>query len=554
VAGEKQGKPDSRGLSFFDITDFSAGIYDNSLISAGTAPNLVPGLFPAPPGAADVSDTYGCMSLPNGGLGPLPALGGAPGSGGLSLNNMGISTAGRAADITALANSFQTFGDELVIGITLPPSGGFQTTTFYSYQVGVGASSLQTIQSATYNFGTNLKNFCAYPFTSLMTGGERPAQPVLCLPLTAPDGPTSALLVYPSIAAPSAYGTDTIAPVAGTAFGHQGRLVALQSLSYSWPTGISIYPNEAFNYTDPPQTETWPHQYEIFGPEAPFGYGGINSVSAGELFCIKRRNGAIIIQGDLNNPTVTQLPGVQSTGNFYGRTDTDQNGMYYCSLNHGAWLWGGGNSSQKISNQLDNNFFATFNPITDTVAYGYYCQRWGDWMLFSNNWIYDSLKGSWWRLDNPATAASYFWYVSGFSPNYMFAAPQSVPADYDSFLYEYDLTIPRASFMWQSLPIKLPSEDRVSTIRELVIRASNPYGDAVPVVSALLIDDKGDLTYLDPWSMTTGIGTIQETRLQAGTKQTTTVAIQLFVHGTTYAPVIHSLGIGYRTREHVAIT
>ena len=47
----ERGKPDSRGLNFFDITDFSPGIYDASLISDPTIGN-VPGVFPAPPGAA----------------------------------------------------------------------------------------------------------------------------------------------------------------------------------------------------------------------------------------------------------------------------------------------------------------------------------------------------------------------------------------------------------------------------------------------------------------------------------------------------------------------
>jgi hypothetical protein len=552
VAGEK--RPDSRGLSFFDITDFSPGIYDNSLIAFGSAPNTVPGIFPAPPGAADATATFGCMSLPNGGLGPGPALGGLPGTGGLSLDDMGL-TGFTNVDITALTNSFQSHIDELIVGVTynIDLTTGFQTTSFFSYDVAANVRNAIAGTTFTYNYSTNNKNFCAFPFTTTMdTSG---IQPVVILPLTAPDGPNSNLFVYPSLADPTVFGVDVITDrQVGTAFGHQGRVVAIQiNNGYGWPITPDRYPNELFNYTDPPESETWPGQAEVFGPENPFGYGAFNSVSAGELFAVKCRGGAVIIQGDLNNPTVTSLPGVKSTGVIYGRTDTDQNGLYYCCEEQGAWVWNGGNSSQKISTQLDDNFFKVANPITDTTYYGYYCQRWADWMLFSNNWIFNSTTGAWWRLSNPATE-SYFWYVPGWDPRFMFCAVQNVASSATPFLFEYDRTIPNGSYTWQSLPIKVPAEDRTSTMRELVIRASNPYADAAPQIIATLIDDKGNTSVLDTWTMTPGIDTVQETRLNAALKQTTTVAVNLACSGTLYAPVVHGLSMGSRTREHTGIT
>lgn len=540
-------RPDSRGLSFFDITDFSPGIYDNSLITASVAPSTVPGIFPAPPGAADATATFGCLSLPNGGLGPLPALGGAPGTAGQSLDDLGITLGAITIDISALINSYQSAGDELVIGVTFVVTTA-QATHFYSYVE--SAASLNSIQNATYNFTTDAKNFVAYPFSTVIDNGGT-IQPVVVLPVAAPDGPNANLLVYPSVAAPTTFSTDVITqhPI-GNAFGHQGRIVNIQlNTAYSWPVGITNFPNEAFSYTDPPQTETWPQQFEIFGPENPFGYGAVASVSAGELFAIKRRGGAVIIQGDLNNPTVTTLPGVQSTGVIYGRTDTDQNGMYYCAEQHGAWVWNGGNTSSKISAQLDDAFFTPTSPPTDTTYYGYYCQRWGEWMMFSNNWIFNSTTGAWWRLTDPAVK-SFFWYVPGYDPRHMFCALPTVTSSAEKFLWEYDRTIPGQSFTWQSLPIKMPAEDRTSTVRELVIRASNPYDDAAPQIIATLIDDKGNTSTLPTWVMTTGINTVQEWRVNAGVKQTTTIAVNLACSGTDFAPVVHGLSMGSRSREH----
>ena len=543
----EQRKPDSRGLNFFDVTDFSPGIYDNSLIAFGSTPTTVPGIFPAPPGAADASHTFGCMSLPNGGLGPLPALGGAPGATGLSLTAMGI-TGLTNVDITALINSQITSSDELVIGVNTV-SGGFQTTHFYSYVVG-GGGSLNSIQTQTYTY-TGDHNFCTYPYSETLTN-----QPVVVLPLAAPDGPNSNLMVYPSVSAPTVFGVDVIATNAsakGIAFGHQGRIGIIQTLVISWPV-TATQPGVAFgfNYTDPAQSETWTPQFEVFGPETPFGYGAVNSISAGELFCVKARGGAIIIQGDLNNPTVTTLGGVQSTGAIFGRSDSDANGMlYYCSQRHGAWGWAGGNASEKISQQLDENFFLCANPIASPF-YSYYFQRWGNWMMCSNNWMRDSNTGGWWRLEDPSVR-SYFWYVPGYDNRWMFAALPTAASSSTDFLFEYDNATPRNTFSWQSLPIKLPAEDRTATTRELVIRASNPYADVAPIVAASLIDDKGTVTALDTWTMTTGTDTVQEIRLNAGTKQTNTIAVRLTPSGTLYAPVIHGLSLGYRTREHAAL-
>ena len=44
---------------------------------------------------------------------------------------------------------------------------------------------------------------------------------------------------------------------------------------------------------------------EVFVQENPFGYGAWGSISASELFLVKNRQGGVVIQGDLNSPTVT---------------------------------------------------------------------------------------------------------------------------------------------------------------------------------------------------------------------------------------------------------
>ena len=548
MAGEGAKRPDSRGLAFFDITDFSPGIYSASVIASGSAPNNVPGIFPAPPGAADQTNTFGCLSEPNGGLGPGPSI-----NSNFSITSMGITGLTAPIDVSALTNSMQSTSDELVIGLTtFTPSA--QTTNLYSWVSATNSVNDIPYSGSTFNYDPTLgygKNFISFPYTTTITNSGI-EQPVVVIPITAPSGPTSALLVYPSIATPGTFSTDQIASTCGSSIGHQGRIVAFQpNNGYGWPVTINVFPNEGISYTDPPQTETWPHQFETFGPEDPFGYGAVGSQSAGELFAIKCRRGAIIIQGDLNNPTVTQLPGVQSTGPFYGQTDSDQNGLYYCSNEQGGWIWNGSNASTKISTQLDDNFFIVANPILETHYYGYYCQRWGDWMLFSNNWIFNSTTGGWWRLVDP-NSKSFYWSVPAYDPAFMFFAQATISDDSEHWLYRYDRSTPNSSYVWQSLPIRLPTEDRLSDIRELVIRASNAYGDAGPSITPSIVDSFGNTTTLDTWTMTPGINTIQETRLNVGVKSET-VAVVLNANGATAAPVVHSLAIGYRPREHTAL-
>jgi hypothetical protein len=546
VAGESK-RPDSKGLAFFDITDFSPGIFDNSVIAfSGATP---PGIFPAPPGAADVTATFNCLSEPNGGLGPGPALGGVPGSAGLSMTDIGLSPGG--VDITALINTAMTPLDELVLFIN-SSSGTTQNLAGYSYAV--DSASLNAIFAKSYTGSPNPLTI-DWPFTTTMLNSEGGTQPEVVIVVGDPGGTVGNTYVYPPINSPTTFSTQEITDSdassrGGTTFGHQGRIVVMLIATPPWP--VTAAPtNENWLFTDPPEGNTLNTTVTVFGPEQPNGYGVVGSISAGEAFAVKQRGGAIIIQGDLNNPTVTNLPGVQSTGPIYGRPGTDQNGLYYCSDHQGAWLWNGGNASQKISTQLDDGFFTPASQISSWQAF--YCQRWGDWMLFSNSWIYNTSNGSWWRLGD--STHSYFWYTPGYDPRFMFAALPQVTNDSEAWLFEYDRTLPTSSYEWQSLPIKLPSEDRTTSVRELVVRASWAYSqEGITQITPSLIDDKGNVSTGDTWTMSAGVDTVQETRFIFATKQTTTIAVNLACSGTQYAPVVHGLSIGHRPREHVAIT
>jgi hypothetical protein len=271
---------------------------------------------------------------------------------------------------------------------------------------------------------------------------------------------------------------------------------------------------------------------------------------------VKCRGGGVLISGDLVNPTVIYLPGVMPTGYIYGRTDTDESGLYYCSDQAGAYIWNGGNTSTKISLQLEDNFFIP-NPIFPYFSMSYFVYRWHDLMCFSNNYVYQPRTNGWWRLLNPSTA-SFFHYTGGWYGNQIYASTvyaDTVGSD-QIFLYKFDNTVPASSWQWQSLPIRV-SEDRNVDLREIVVRASLPYSpNSGATIQVTAIDQFGN-TY--PCDLITMLSTVTSPQMYRLPIRCQSEDIQVLVQASTAsgsypAPVVHSLSFGYRTRQHAGAT
>jgi hypothetical protein len=578
---------DQRSLQTLLINDFSPGIYDSSwIVGTGTAAPLnVPGPFPAPLGAADASQTVGCMNLPSGGLGPLPLMIQSH-----SPNDFNISTPLTGTQPYYIALFCTAFnapgdgGDELIVARTYTPTGGPLEIRAWSILWETLAARQPIIFNtdasppvSTFTWASSM----AYPFTTrvaLSNPTTTVGQPVVVL-VTAENTHSSnwGINLYPDPAAPNTYGVHNISTspdYTGFAFGHQGRIVMLPARNDPTPTPSSGMPfYDTLSYTDPPNSDTYGAQNEVFGPENPYGYGAVSSVSAGELFMVKQRGGAVVVQGDLNNPTVTALPSVESTGPIFGHADTDPNGTYYCTYDQGAWVWNGGNSSTKISNQLDDGFFNQNNPPATlgippaqsaTQPYGYFCQRWGSWMLFSNNWIYNPASGGWWRLYDPS-AASFFFYTLGYRSTNMYAGVmQSPPAGTTPLWYQFSKDYANTAYVWQSLPIRPTAVDRLLDVREVTVRASNPTLDPNSLITVSLINSSGVAVEAGvPWNLgdTDSGPQIQNFPIgmaQLGTVENITVRLECF--GTDVgppsmaysAPIVYDVTVQYRVREQAS--
>lgn len=564
-------------LKWLEIEDFTPGIVQNL--------NLQPGLFesgadPAPGrqlGQAQLAQ--GCIALPSGGLAPLPGI--APtfpwgATVPLAPQHVPTTGVGHSNLITGLflngpikyygsSTPFpQTLGDELIIGQANIDSGGNQHLWIDSLQSQTG------ISAAVNNIVTKGPLTSRLPL-STMTGGITRANPSASLigfPCWAlayyiPAGAAGvgnsgywALILYPD---PTNPGTGAFVPYVlingsggpGDVFCHQNRIVYLQDEPLFWSSDFTLMGgNEQFVYTDPPNGVALLSSIgEIFVQEDPSGYGAWGSQSASELFLVKHRLGGVVISGDLNTPQVTVLPGVMPTYGVVSRGASTSMGFVYASKDRGLWAWTGANVSQKISNQLMDDFFVNHSlPAIQRGPTVDIC-RWGDWIVVTNGWLLDTNTGGWWQLNFGNQFTGHQWFQPSSDGLTLYAAPALPSATVG--LECYSRTTPSNSYVWQSYPIRLPTDSKNKNlrIRELVVRCQ---GDGTVQAEVLGAGGSSSAGASSPGG---GIVTVNSTRpvmfrvaLGLGAQD---VTVTLTSTGATVlgvpqpAPIIYSVAIGY---------
>ena len=461
---------------WLDLADFSAGIYDYTRIAA-TNPNV-----PAPKGSADPNETFSCVALPGGGIGPLPKM---------------VEDYQWPGDFVTGPNNFVVgllVHDELANGNTEAFAVGemddgvnrFWQAWSYIPETTTGTLIVQQINaSGSGLFGSPYPQMTRAAATAPTT---TVGIPVIVFPIGGPASPpaepTGTVFMYPDPAAPTVYGAKLLYTpgnpgVAGQVLVHQSRIIVLSGIAYSYPAGGGFDTNEQIAFTDPPNSTVLGFQQTVLATEEPFGYGAGGSISAGELVLVKKRGGAIVVTGDIFSPNVTILPGVQPTGGIYGSAHSGMPGFVYCSFDNGAWVWNGGSTAQKISNQLDDSFFLP--PEFATMLsnnYGFYVRCIGDKVYFSNNWMLDLRTNGWWRYyPTKSQGGADLFYVQEVDGQQIYGGRLSFPSTDRTFLYRFDQQVPTETWQWQGLPIRL-STDRFVELRQVIVRASSNLANA----------------------------------------------------------------------------
>ena len=273
----------------------------------------------------------------------------------------------------------------------------------------------------------------------------------------------------------------------------------------------------------------------------------------------------MVIQGDLNSPTVTSLPGVTPSYGVMSRAAQTPVGFVYASGDHGLWAWNGGNVSQKISEALEDNFFVNEalvgnlnpaaqiyrGPTVDIVP-------WGDWIVVTNDWVMDTNTGGWWQLGPVTGGTPHLWYGTSWDGNSLYASI-AVPTN-EYFMDVYSRTSPSTSWVWESYPIRIGTDAKNVNylVKEVVVRAQGLGTIAVNVTGIL---DSTSVGLSSP--VADGVLTYNsvDDNSQPAMKRLTMglvaqdVTIEIAAQGAdenTPAPILYSIAIGYEEQNPVS--
>lgn len=568
-ANNKMGGKNDPG-QWIHIDDFSPGCFDPSNVSTEEP------VSNQQLGAADATGTFACSVIRGGSLGPLPAL----------VSSVPYSTFGGlpgASTLSLLAGFIVTpqldDGNYEVVAIFESDDGTSHYVKAYSYEPAI--SSLHTIVGPTITSGTVAGFFGApYPaFTranALGTPGPPPPGPVLIFPTavsTDARGPDGHLWLYPELLAPTTFvaqdlitGSVSTPPssVTGQVITYGNRIICIVGVNYQWPAGGGINTNENFNYTDPPESAEYGNQQTIQAIEEPWGYGAWGSVSVGELLLVKKYGGGVILNGDINVPSsIIPIRGLQSTGDFVGRASATPIGLIYCSQNQGAWVWNGGNTSQKISQNLNDSFFDLESGVIESNNYGFNVEHWQKWVMFSGNVLYDTDTSSWWNLYplkgttiGSLVGKNFWWYCLTQNGNQMLCAPLVLNANMDSAYSVFDNTVGSSQYQWKSLPIHVtPNADRLIDIRQIIVRCSDPANTGLATLTVSTPNGSFSETSVAADTPITNEPSIMRFNVGLGAQGLQDIVIQILMENSAGhpAPIIESIDVEYKVRASRAV-
>lgn len=538
-------------LQYITIDDFRPGIQHRTF-GVGDSSRT-------PLGAADPSNTFRCCALPWGGLGPLPKM----------VESYTKSHDEAAEDGVWRIVGFHVTGpiQETDNSSSLAGVDPVEVHVCYEYHMSDGAHKFRWQRVAIWRVAlteTNISTFTVshpgsfdenYRAASLVDArmhdtDQTALGDIFVVCGWSPDdmdATSNFWKIFPDPTTPGANGVQEILDVNETTIlvQHQGRVISIDRHVFQHGGAGYWVVNDQLVYTQVNLPTVEMDGATVLGvavyTQGPVsGYGAAVSSSAQELLLVKHRGGATILSGDIDSPTVFSFPGVQSTRGALTFGVYTPLGFVYGVLNGGVFVWGGGDSSEKLSVNLEDTFWQ-MRPSDWTDFDGKF-DIWNDYILLPNNWLYSIPTQSWWRLENPETYQIFQWAASPVSPMF-YGAPVSC-TDGGVKFYRFDGETLEDSYVWQSqyLPISI---DRVMDIREIRLRALSPNG--VSFISVTLTDEEGHTVKED--------FTVEETAIPKLLRMPTSLkgmGIKVTVEAHTdggVAPILHELHLGYQSAQ-----
>ncbi len=547
---QRPGAPDV--LQYMTINDFSPGIIQklNSFSLTGASPAQL--------GAARLENTYRCVALPNGGLGPLPkryydysraAIGNAATRYVTGFNLMG--------PISSVVTNFPQMNEqdtslhneEYFLGFGYE-SGGNHIERMDALQPWSGAATLLNLFTDT---DANLTDIYGPWYIDTWTYANGFAPPVTgyagalfswARPWNNVFSP-STNFIYPDPAIATPFVNGCIGG-GGPAVAHQSRIVASSragATASGFGTG-QMYRTTPLNFSDPMDDGSVAGEFLAYGYEKPFGIGALASLSASDLLVIHNRGGAYLIQGDLAYPTVRHLPGVMGTGGTECVGTSSALGFVYGVNKGGVRVWSGGESSLPLASQLEDNFWMP-PGMSKVRRYKGKFATWKDYILAPNNWLFDTNTKGWWKLEDNAVMEYGFFESSGFN-NVLYGARTTFSDASPICISGWDPAVGASSYSWQSQPLG-PSLHRVIDVREvqIIVQGAGTItytltGGVADVTAALAIPAAAASV---PQMLRTNVkwqGSNVLCRVEANSGS------------SAAAPVIYAIKLGYKERMDVA--
>lgn len=547
---------------WIDLSDFKAGIvHDLGQTFLGGSPV---GRAAGPDGSASIENTYRCITLAGGGLGPLPA------------QDWTYSRPTIAADVATWAVQLYVIGamEAPGAGATVIPDprslavkhpcvfmlafdGMASTTRRYRvyadrvWQAGQTLAAGNVDLIVTTDIGAagaaasrGLTSFAGH---YLNYGGN--AGSTVLFSYSNPAGTVVSVRAWPDPAAPTTLVPVTVnptfTPAGAMVFSHQGRACFFAYNGESWgPASTRLW--DDYLYFTTPGTVTADGGANIVTQDSTTGIGCAASISASDLLAITHSMGAALIQGDLANPTVRRMPAVVGTNGSKCFGVSTPAGFVYGVNRGGIYAWTG-ETSTLLSPQLPDDAWIV-PAAAAIVPYQGRFALWQNWVMCPGNWVYDLDTASWWRIEDPATFLAYEWMTNPINGYCYGNAPlwTDSGAQMSGYLRGYDRAVGAVSWSWQSQPLTR-TRNRIVEVRDVDLDCQ---GSGTIAVTFTAIDGTTQTVTYTLSGSTTLSQRIRQTFSVAGSD----VKVRLLATGAggiSTAPVVYGLHIGYTERRHV---
>ncbi|MFP5224857.1 MAG: hypothetical protein ACLGH3_04780, partial [Actinomycetota bacterium] len=453
--------PRADDMEWIEFTDFSPGIFSNNNLAGGVE------VTSTNPAMAQETGTYRCMALPTGGLGPLPRLSASyrlttipEGGNGYTYQVAGFGTWGRILNSPVADASSVQVEAHIAVYYDYPDGLGTYTAKWNwlrerLFDTAVGTETILNKSLATTGNSNARYTYFLKTRMNPVTPTSVGTPVMVCIGSRVANNDIIVSRAWPDPSAASTNGTIIVGDAGEAdpyvvAAAHQGRIVLAAFQTFSHGVDASLVTNENFYWTDTNDNTLVSVDPAQFVPELDQSISDMAPMSANMLFVVKWYGGGYVLQGDLSDVTVVQLPNIPCPdGSDYVRGVNTSKGFLYSAGNAGMYLWNGGDGAELVSGQLEGNFAVGDNFISGPNGQ---CDRWIDKVLVPRNWMFDTERGSWWRIEDPSVVDIRFWSTTSYT-SYALGAETSFTDAAPKFMHLFRYDDLAYSYSWQSHPL-----------------------------------------------------------------------------------------------------